>query len=57
MLGVRRVGVTRAAGSLQKSGLIGYARGNVAILDRDGLKAVACGCYAADKATYERVMS
>lgn len=56
ILGVRRVGVTRAAGSLQKSGLIGYARGNVAILDRDGLEAASCGCYAADKATYARVM-
>lgn len=54
MLGVRRVGVTRAAGSLQNLGLIHYSRGNIAVLDRRGLKAAACGCYKADRDAYAR---
>lgn len=52
MLGVRRVGVTTAAGILQKDGLIAYRRGEVTVLDRSGLEAAACGCYAADRHTY-----
>ncbi|MEO8924237.1 MAG: Crp/Fnr family transcriptional regulator [Caldimonas sp.] len=56
MLGVRRVGVTTAAGSLQKQGLIAYRRGEVTILDRRGLEAAACGCYAADRRTYKACM-
>lgn len=56
MLGVRRVGVTRAAGSLQNLGLIHYSRGNIAVLDRRGLKAAACGCYKADRDAYARVL-
>lgn len=56
MLGVRRAGVTVAAGELQRKGLIHYERGVVTILDRPALQAVACGCYAADRARYDRVM-
>lgn len=56
MLGVRRVGVTKAATSLHRRKLISYCRGDVTILDRDGLEAASCGCYEADKTSYDRVM-
>jgi CRP-like cAMP-binding protein len=56
MLGVRRVGVTKAAGSLQKQKLISYNRGIIMILDRNGLEAAACGCYLADNQIYDRVL-
>jgi CRP-like cAMP-binding protein len=52
MLGVRRVGVTVAAGRLQLAGLIRYHRGELTVLDRRGLEARACSCYAADRAVY-----
>jgi CRP-like cAMP-binding protein len=52
MLGVRRVGITAAAGALQDQQLITYSRGAVSIIDRKGLEAAACSCYAADRKTY-----
>ena len=57
MLGVRRVGVTLAASALQDSGLIRYHRGELTVLDRKGLEAVACACYAADRETYAAMMT
>jgi len=56
MLGVRRVGVTKAAGSLQKKKLISYSRGCVKIRDIAGLEAASCSCYRADKETYDRIL-
>lgn len=52
MLGVRRVGVTVAAGDLQRRGLISYHRGELTVLDRGGLEAAACSCYAASRQAY-----
>lgn len=55
MLGVRRVGVTVAAGELQDSGVIAYRRGRVTVLDRAELERRACSCYAADRRVYENL--
>ena len=57
MLGVRRVGITLAAGDLQRRGLIQYHRGELTVLDRSGLEAAACGCYAADQKAYADLMN
>jgi CRP-like cAMP-binding protein len=56
MLGVRREGVTEAAVKLQHAGLISYARGHIAVLDRPGLERRACECYAVVKKEYERLL-
>jgi len=56
MLGVRREGVTEGAVKLQKAGLIKYARGRIAVLDRPGLEARSCECYAVVKKEYDRLL-
>jgi CRP-like cAMP-binding protein len=57
MLGVRRAGVTVAAGKLERKNLITYSRGNIRILNAPGLEAVACTCYGTVKAIYSRSLS
>lgn len=54
MLGVRRVGVTKAARTLQQAKLISYSRGNIKIIERKGLEAASCSCYAMVKDMHER---
>jgi CRP-like cAMP-binding protein len=56
MLGVRREGVTEAAGKLQAAGLIRYQRGHITVLDRAGLEARACECYEVVKREYDRLL-
>jgi CRP-like cAMP-binding protein len=56
MLGVRREGVTEAAGHLQKAGLIEYHRGHITVLDRPGLEARSCECYAVVKKEFDRLL-
>lgn len=57
MLGVRRVGITAAAVKLRRQGLIEYHRGEIVVLDRGGLEAAACGCYAVDQHVYDSIMN
>ena len=57
MLGVRRVGITTAAGALQRRHLIAYERGQLTIVDRAGLELAACSCYASDLAVYAEVFA
>ncbi len=56
MLGVRREGVTEAAGNLQRDGLIEYRRGHIRVMDRAGVEQRACECYAVVKDEYERLL-
>ena len=56
MLGVRRAGVSVAADSLQRAGLIRYQRGKVTVLDRDALEEVACPCYRINRENFRRIM-
>jgi CRP-like cAMP-binding protein len=57
MLGVRRVGITGAAGRLQRAGLLTYHRGELTVLDRSGLEAAACSCYATDCEAYAALLT
>ena len=56
MLGVRRAGVSAAAGALQRAGHITYSRGRITVLDRDGLESAACSCYAVVKQEFDRLL-
>jgi Mn-dependent DtxR family transcriptional regulator len=56
MLGVRREGVTEAAGHLQAAGLIRYCRGHITVLDRPKMEARTCECYAVVKKEYDRLL-
>ncbi|RLJ68587.1 Crp/Fnr family transcriptional regulator [Sulfurisoma sediminicola] len=57
MLGVRREGITEAAGNLQRAGFISYRRGHISVLDRAGLETRACECYAVVKKELARLLS
>jgi CRP-like cAMP-binding protein len=56
MLGVRREGVTEAAGNLQRAGLIHYSRGKITVMDRPGLEARVCECYQVVRKEFERLL-
>jgi CRP-like cAMP-binding protein len=56
MLGVRREGVTEAAGHLHRAGLIDYRRGRITVLDREALERRSCECYAVVKREYDRLL-
>jgi CRP-like cAMP-binding protein len=57
MLGVRREGITEAAGRLREQGIIDYRRGHISVLKRDGLEKGVCECYAVVKTEFDRLMS
>jgi CRP-like cAMP-binding protein len=57
MLGVRREGITEAAGRLQRAGFVSYRRGHIAVLDRAGLETRVCECYAVVKTELSRLLS
>jgi CRP-like cAMP-binding protein len=57
MLGVRREGITEAAGKLQQAGVIRYRRGHIAVLDRTGLEGRSCECYGVVKAEIDRLLT
>ena len=56
MLGVRRAGVTVAAGALQKAGFIRYERGRIEVTDRPGLESAACECYGVVRQSFDRLL-
>ena len=56
MLGVRREGITEAAGKLQQAGFISYRRGHIKVLDRSGLEDHACECYDVVRREFERLL-
>jgi CRP-like cAMP-binding protein len=56
MLGVRREGVTHAAGKLEREGVIRYTRGNITVLDRRKLEELSCECYAVVKKETDRLL-
>lgn len=57
VLGVRREGISEAAGNLQRAGLIRYSRGHIQVLDRPGLERAVCECYGVVKLEFERLLS
>jgi CRP-like cAMP-binding protein len=57
MLGVRREGITEAAGNLQRAGFIKYRRGHISVLDRVGLESTSCECYAVVKNEMKRLLT